>query len=120
MSYCKMTVLGRLTNDPKTKDFEKGSVTRFGVAYYSGFGEKRKTHFVDCETWGKLGTTIGTHLKKGDSVLLEGFLEQQKWEKDGEKSQKHVLKVDDFRFCDSKEKSESSDSETEDSDTAPF
>lgn len=47
--------------------------------------------FVDVTLWGRTAEVAGEYLSKGSSVLIEGRLKLEAWEKDGQKRSK--LKV---------------------------
>ena len=78
-------------------------VCRFSVA----MNERRKDRngnmidiptFVDVDAWDKLGELCGQYLKKGRSVLVEGRLQSDSWEKDGQKHQKLKIRAATVKF----------------------
>lgn len=90
---------------------------------YTQSGEsKEETLFIDCTIFGKQGETAEKYLDKGRSVLVEGRLQEQRWEKDGQKHSKMVVIASNVRFLGSNKKH--SDTETETStqvtDGEPF
>jgi single-strand DNA-binding protein len=94
------TIIGRLTADPNIKFTTKGTaVLNFSVAV----NYKEEVSYFDCTAWGTLATGIMDTLKKGDRVLVDGFLSQQRWETDGQKFSKVVLTAQncgpDLRFA---------------------
>lgn len=52
---------------------------------------KDEVTFVECEVWGAQAEACAKHLGKGHGVLIEGRLQLDRWEKDGEPRSK--LKV---------------------------
>ena len=54
--------------------------------------------FVDVDAWDKLGELCGQYLKKGRSVLVEGRLQSDTWEKDGQKHQKLKIRAMTVKF----------------------
>lgn len=82
--------LGNLTNVPELRYTQSGqAVANFSVAINDGYmkdGEwVEQTEYVNCETWGKLAERAAK-FGKGDSVLVEGKLRNNKWEaEDGSK-----------------------------------
>lgn len=124
MDFCNLSVTARLTRDPEVKDFKSGSVVKFSVAYNYGTGDKKRVSYLDCESWQeKQIEIIQKYLKKGSRVTLNGRLEQDTWEKDGVKNSKHVLKVSDVYFVDTKKEDDGGKKVDTDSVTgsdAPF
>jgi single-strand DNA-binding protein len=88
---------GRLTNDPVVKN--GGKILSFSVAinekYVAKNGEEKMlTSFFDIEA---VGQSASVTLKKGDTVLIEGKLRQDRWETpSGEKRSK--IKIIAFRI----------------------
>jgi len=50
--------------------------------------------FFDCTYFGKAAQGISPYLQKGQQVGIQGYLEQQTWEKDGQKRSKIVIIAD--------------------------
>lgn len=102
--------VARLTADPELKTIQSGdrevSLVKFSVAYNEyrrKDGEKvSEAHFFDCEAWDSGAEVIAKHVKKGEMLYIEGRLRQQRWEKDGEKRSKVVIRVTNFNFTSSK------------------
>lgn len=55
--------------------------------------ETTRSFFVDASAWEDLAKRLAGVLAKGDQVYVEGRLETQSWEKDGEKKSKPSLNV---------------------------
>lgn len=90
---------GRLTADPKTKQFSGTSVTGFTVANNTGFGDKKKVNFFNCECWGKRGETLTQYFSKGNPILIEGELSIEEWEApDGNKRRGTKVRVVNWFF----------------------
>ena len=104
-SFNKVIMVGNLVTDPETRELQQGnSVTKFRIAsnrsYKTKGGEKKEdATFIDCEMWGPRGQVLVQYAKKGNSLLVEGYLKQENWEsKDGEKRSKLLISVDNFEF----------------------
>ena len=54
--------------------------------------------FVDVVAWDKLAELCGQYLSKGRSVLVEGRLQMDSWEKDGVKHQKLKVRASTIKF----------------------
>ena len=83
-----------LTRDPELRYIPSGTaVTDVGLAV----NDRRKnaqgewvdeTTFVDVTLWGRQAEVASEYLNKGSSVLIEGRLKLDTWEKDGKKNSK--------------------------------
>jgi len=82
---------GRITREVELKYFASGTpYVSFSIANNRPYKDrndewKESTSFVDC---------IAEKVRKGDPIIVLGLLEQESWEKDGQKRSKLVLKVD--------------------------
>lgn len=125
-SFNKVIVVGRLTRDPEQKTIGSGSsVTECGLAinesYKTKDGEsKESTCFIDVSVWGKQGDNCAVYLSKGSQVLVEGRLQQDTWEKDGQKRSKHKLTADRVVFLDSKRDEGGASGAQDNNDETPF
>ena len=54
--------------------------------------------FVDVDAWDKLAELCGQYLTKGRSILVEGRLQMDSWEKDGVKHQKLKVRASTIKF----------------------
>ena len=86
--YQRFICLGNLTKDAESRTVGESEVAKFGVAVN---GYKDSVEFFDCEYWNPRG--VLPYLTRGTSVLLEGELQTQRWEKDGQAKSKVVIKV---------------------------
>jgi single-strand DNA-binding protein len=85
---------GRLTKDPEMKTLPSGTtLVTFDIANNTGWGQYKKTIFLTCNVWGKIGSGIFPYLKKGKNVAVTGTLEVQEWtgNADGLKHSKNVI-----------------------------
>ena len=80
-----VTISGRLTREPESHTFETGSsVVRISLAINEhGSDGVERTHYVDCDCWGKVGKMVATYTRKGSLVVVEGRLQMARWDKDG-------------------------------------
>jgi single-strand DNA-binding protein len=84
---------GRLTRDFEVRYVPSGTaVASAAIAVNKKFvqnGEKKESvSFIDIIVWGKGGESCAQYLSKGDTLTIEGSLEQRTWEKDGQKRSK--------------------------------
>ena len=90
------TFIGRVTRDAETSmvGAKNTSLTKWGIANNTGFGQYEKTNFFNCQMWGKQGEGLKQYLTKGKQICVTGQLEDTSWEgKDGEKHQQWTLTV---------------------------
>jgi len=85
----KIQLIGRLGKDPEIRFTSKGSkVCTFSVAvnrrWKSGDEVKEATDWFNIEVWGKLGEFSQTYLGKGRLIYLEGRLQTDRYEHEGE------------------------------------
>lgn len=92
-----VTIIGNVTQSPELRYTPKGTATtELGVAinrqFTSESGERRtETTFLDIVLWGRLAEIAVQYATKGKLVCIEGRLQLDTWEKDGQKRTK--LKV---------------------------
>jgi single-strand DNA-binding protein len=95
MSATTVTIVGSLTRDPDIKFTNGGnSVASFSVAVNSKKGEEEYTSFFDCEVWGSLAQNFADSCHKGDRVIVQGTIKQDRYEKDGQKRSAVVIKAE--------------------------
>ena len=91
-SYNRVILVGNLTRDPELRYIPSGTaVTEIGLAV----NDRRKgpngewieeTTFVDVTLWARQAEIASEYLSKGSSVLVEGRLKLDTWEKEGKKN----------------------------------
>lgn len=97
--YNKWISIGRLTRDVRVEFLQSGTpVGEFGFATSRKIKETKKTTFIDCRIYGKSAETLAKYVKKGDPLLVEGPLDMDQWEKEGQKRTKHFITIDSFTF----------------------
>lgn len=110
-------ILGTITREPELKYTQGGiAILSFGIAY----NEKRKqqdgsygdvAHFFDVTAFGKTAENINSYFFKGSRILINGSLDFQSWEKDGQKRSKVGIKVNSFDFIDKRSDNQSSNAQ---------
>jgi single-strand DNA-binding protein len=121
--FNKVILIGNLTKDPELRYTPKGTpVCTLRLAsttrYKSGDSMKDDTLFINVVVWGKQGETAAQYLAKGRSVLVEGRLQEQRWETDGQQKSRFEIVAQGVRFLSKKDESGSHDSGPSD-DFAP-
>ena len=103
-NYNRVILMGNLTRDPELRYTPNGSaVVNFSIAVnrrYKVDNEKREeTSFFDIVFFGKRAETIAEYMKKGRPLLVEGRLQQRRWETDeGQKRSKVEVVGENFQF----------------------
>lgn len=87
----RVFLAGNLTRDPEVRYTPSGkAVAELGMAinrrYKGSDGSNRdETCYVRIVVWGRQAETCGEYLSKGSPLLVEGRLQYDEWEKDGQK-----------------------------------
>ena len=85
MNYNKVILVGRLVREPENVVLPSGSqVSNLVIAYNRSYKTsdgswKEESHFFEIKVFGKLAERVIPQLGKGDLVLIEGRLHQDKW-----------------------------------------
>jgi len=104
----KVIIQGHLGADPELNTTQGGmSYTRISLATTDrrkdkAGNPKEKTEWHRVTLFGKQAETAAEHLKKGDSVYIEGRLSYGSYEKDGVKHYTTDILVNEFKFNSSK------------------
>ena len=61
------------------------AIAKYTLAIDKGYGDKKKTIFVNCTAFGKAGEFVSKYFHKGQRVLVSGELDISNYEKDGVK-----------------------------------
>lgn len=93
MNINTVIMAGRLTRNPELKRTNKGTaVTQISMAVDDGYGDNKKTAFVDVTVWGHQAEFCNNYLKKGSPVLVEGRITMETWTtKDGQNRSKIMV-----------------------------
>ena len=84
-SFNKVILMGNLTRDPEVRYTPNGiAVASFAIAvnrkYKQGDETKEEVSFIDIVVFGKQAENCGQYINKGDSVLIDGRLQQRRWD----------------------------------------
>ncbi len=105
---------GRLTRDAETRFTQAGkAVAGFTVATDVGFGENKKTLFIDCSLWGKRAEGgLIQYLTKGTAVVVHGELQPNDWtDRDGNQRKGVKLNLADVKLMGGKQDQSSGSSQ---------
>jgi len=103
-NFSNITQAGNLVRDPEMKTVGENAVVNFTLATNRKFKKNgeivEKTTFVDVEAWGKTADICAQYLTKGKSCLVNGRLDMDSWEKDGQKRSKLKIVAEQVQFLD--------------------
>ena len=113
--------IGRLTRDISERDFcyTTGGTARLNLSIAVNRREKRggewadKVSFFDVTVWGKTAENIKAYLHKGKQIAIDGYLDQQRWEKDGQKYSKVCIIADSVQLLGGNENGQQSAPQTQ-------
>jgi single-strand DNA-binding protein len=100
----KVMLIGNLTRDPEVKYTPKGTpVGDLGLAintsYKTADGQvKEEVCYVTVEVWGRQAENCKEYLAKGRSVFIEGRLQFEQWESNGEKKSRMKVRAERVQF----------------------
>lgn len=101
MSINTATISGRLGSKPELKNTNSGkTVTKFGVAVDSGFGQSKKSDWYNVECWDRSAEAAAKFGDKGLRIAVTGRLAFDEWEKNGEKVQRVKIIANAIEFID--------------------
>ncbi len=104
ISYNKVILIGNLTKDPEIRYTPNGTaVASFRLAvnrrYKQGEEFKEEVCYIDIVVFGKQAENCGQYLNKGSGVIVEGRLQERRWDtEDGQKRSKHEVVAQTVRF----------------------
>lgn len=111
----RVFLIGNLTRDPEVRYLKSGqAVCELRLAISRRFktttGEERdETCYVNVVVWGRQGEACGQYLSKGSPLLVDGRLQYEEWEKDGQKSNRLRVVADRTQFIGAPRNAEYSD-----------
>lgn len=123
--YNKIILIGNLTRDPEVRYTPQGtSVCNFRIAvnhrYKQGEDVKKETTFIDIVVFGKQADSCGQYLNKGNGVLVEGRLQERRWEtEEGQQRSKYEVVAQAVRFLPKKSDVSAAPAASEAADTVP-
>tara|TARA_A100001011_G_C14143733_1_gene770912 strand:+ start:146 stop:538 length:393 start_codon:yes stop_codon:yes gene_type:complete len=104
MSNCNQAILiGRLTKDPEFRLTPSGiPVCRFTIAInrYRKNQDEKTADFIRIVAWRRLAEICNEYLKKGKLIAIEGRLQIDKYEKDGQTKSFSEVHADNMQMLD--------------------
>ena len=98
-------ISGNMVHDIGEKDIVKiGETTKLTISIANNKsiksnGEwKNKVSYYDVVLWGKLADNLKPYLVKGKGLVVVGTLDQDRWEKDGQKRSKEYITASEIKL----------------------
>jgi single-strand DNA-binding protein len=104
VGFNKVILIGNLTRNPELRYTPSGTpVANFGLAvnrrFRQGDDQKDEVCYVDIVVFGKQAEHCGQYLSKGDGAIVDGRLQQRRWEtEDGQRRSKHEVVAQSVTF----------------------
>jgi len=104
--YNKTFLIGRLVRDPETRVTVSGiTVSRFTIAVdrmkkRDKSAEEQTADFIRVVCWRRLAEICGQYLKKGKLVAIEGALQIESYERDGQQRESAEIVADNLQMLD--------------------
>lgn len=109
----KVFLIGRLTRDLGTDERSFGYIgngtARANVSIAvnrskkTGDGYTDEVNYFDVTIWGNTAENLKPYLLKGKQILVEGYLKQDRWEKDGQKQSRITIQAETVRLLGGKD-----------------
>lgn len=101
--YNKIILIGNLTKDPELRYTPSGvAVTTLRLAVNSKFkignDLREETLFIDTVVFGKQAESCNQYLNKGRKILVEGRLQERRWESNGQQRSKFEVVASSVKF----------------------
>jgi single-strand DNA-binding protein len=121
----QLQMQGRLVASPELKQTANGkNVLTFSIASqrtYTPKGQDKISDFFECVAWEKTAEFISRYFKKGDLLIICGYLQSRNYEdKQGNKRKVVEIVVEKAEFSGSKGAEHITEPTTEPNDDLPF
>lgn len=105
--YNRVIFIGNLTKDPELRYAPQGTpIGSFRIAVTTRYKQsdeaKEETLFIDVVAFGRQAESCSQYLTKGRPVLVEGRLQERKWEYEGQKRSRMEVVAQNVRFLGSR------------------
>lgn len=97
--FNSVTFIGHLAREPEVRYSQAGkAVTNGAMGVNFGWGDNKDSFFIDFVVFGKTGEKLAEWCRKGDAVLIQGEMTEDKWNdnKTGEPRKKMKVVVRDW------------------------
>ncbi len=98
-----VNIIGNITKDIELRYTQnQKAVTTVSIAVNDGYGDNKKTHFIEVQAWEKQAENLEKYCGKGSKIAVSGKLIQQTWEHEGKKLSKLLVQAFNIMFLDNK------------------
>lgn len=103
-----ISIIGRLTRDAEVT-YTPGGMAIANLSIALNRSEKKGTEWVetadyfDVKVFGNQAKNLGPYLLKGKQIGIEGYLRQERWEKDGQKKSRVVINANNIQLLGGKD-----------------
>ena len=105
-----VVLIGRLTRDPELKFGQSGKAySKFSIAVNRQFS-KDEADFINCVAFGKTAEFVGEYFRKGTKIAINGRLQMNRYEINGEKRTSYDVVADNVEFAESRQSGVDSES----------
>jgi len=112
-----INLIGRWTSDPEIIQAKNGTeILNASIAVSDPFN-KDHTDFIDVKAFKRTALNTHQYTSKGSKVAVVGKLQQERWEKDGQKRSRHVVIANQIVFLDDKQSNNESSNQSNSADT---
>lgn len=95
----KVFLTGRVTREWEIRATASGTtIARNSIAVDSGYGDNKRTDFINLTAFGKTAETLEKYGFKGQKMLIEGRIQTGSYEKDGAKHSTTDIIIDRSEF----------------------
>lgn len=94
----RATFQGYLGKRPETKAVQDFTVTNFSIGVSEKVKGEKKTTWVNCSAFGKMGETIEKYFDKGSPITVSGPVHLRQWESNGKSGASLDCTVREFFF----------------------
>ena len=81
----KVILQGRFCSDPKVENKGGFDMCEFTIAWSEKYKDKETQCFLRCKSWREQAKFVEQYFSKGQECVIEGKLQTESWEKDGQK-----------------------------------
>ena len=110
-------LIGRLTRDAEVS-YTPGGMAIASLSLAINRSTKGKdgkwydeANYFDVKLFGKQAEGLKPYLLKGKQIGVDGYLKQERWEKDGQKYSRVIINANDIQLLGGKDKGQSNDSQ---------
>ena len=106
----KVFLTGRVTREWEIRATSTGTtIARNSIAVDSGYGDNKRTDFINLTAFGKTAETLEKYGFKGQKMLIEGRIQTGSYEKDGVKHSTTDIIIDRSEFLSFKDNNASTE-----------